>query len=53
MSLPGFSVRRPVFITMVTLIVVLLGLVSLRQLAIPAFCLRDSDSIGYSMAVAC
>lgn len=34
MSLPEFSVRRPVFITMVTLIVVLLGLVSLRQLKI-------------------
>lgn len=34
MNLPGFSVRRPVFITMVTLIVVLLGLVSLRQLKI-------------------
>ena len=34
MNLPEFSVRRPVFVTMITLIVVLLGLVSLRQLKI-------------------
>lgn len=34
MNLPRFSVRRPVFTTMVTLIVVVLGAVSLRQLRI-------------------
>ena len=34
MSLPGFSVRRPIFITMVTLIVVILGAVSLSRLRI-------------------
>ncbi len=34
MNLPGFSVRRPVFTTMVTLIVVLLGAVSLSRLRI-------------------
>jgi HAE1 family hydrophobic/amphiphilic exporter-1 len=34
MSLPKFSVRRPIFITMVTLIVVVLGLVSLTRLRI-------------------
>ena len=34
MSLPGFSVRRPVFTTMVTLIVVILGSVSLSRLRI-------------------
>ncbi|KAF0095988.1 MAG: hydrophobic/amphiphilic exporter-1 (mainly G- bacteria) HAE1 family [Puniceicoccaceae bacterium 5H] len=34
MSLPKFSVRRPVFVTMITLIVVVLGIVSLRELKI-------------------
>lgn len=34
MSLPGFSVRRPVLTTMVTLIVILIGLVSLSRLQI-------------------
>ena len=34
MNLPGFSVRRPIFTTMVTLIVVILGLVSLSRLQI-------------------
>lgn len=34
MKLPGFSVRRPVFTTMVTLIVVLLGAFSLSRLQI-------------------
>jgi HAE1 family hydrophobic/amphiphilic exporter-1 len=34
MNLPRFAVRRPVFTTMVTLIVVVLGFVSLRQLRI-------------------
>lgn len=34
MSLPGFSVRRPVLTTMVTLIVVLLGVVSVRRIQI-------------------
>ena len=34
MSLAGFSVRRPIFITMVTLIVVILGAVSLSRLRI-------------------
>ena len=34
MNLPGFSVRRPIFTSMVTLIVVLLGVVSLSQLRV-------------------
>ncbi len=34
MNLPEFSVRRPIFVTMVTLIVVVLGLVSLTHLRI-------------------
>ncbi len=34
MNLPGFSVRRPVFTTMVTLIIVILGAVSLARLRI-------------------
>jgi HAE1 family hydrophobic/amphiphilic exporter-1 len=34
MNLPKFSVRRPIFITMVTLIVVILGVVSLTRLRI-------------------
>ncbi|MDH5508929.1 MAG: efflux RND transporter permease subunit [Nitrospinota bacterium] len=34
MSLPGFSVRRPVFATMVTLIVVVLGIMSLTRLRV-------------------
>ncbi|MFC1848610.1 efflux RND transporter permease subunit [candidate division CSSED10-310 bacterium] len=34
MNLPGFSVRRPIFTTMVTLIVVILGAVSLNRLRI-------------------
>jgi len=34
MSLPGFSVRRPIFITMVTLIVVIIGAFSLSRLRI-------------------
>ncbi|MEZ6184661.1 MAG: efflux RND transporter permease subunit [Planctomycetota bacterium] len=34
MSLPGFSVRRPIFTTMVTLIVLVLGAVSLTRLRI-------------------
>jgi HAE1 family hydrophobic/amphiphilic exporter-1 len=34
LNLPGFSVRRPIFTTMVTLIVVTLGAVSLSQLRI-------------------
>jgi len=34
MNLPGFSVKRPVFTTMVTLIVVVLGIVSLTRLRI-------------------
>jgi HAE1 family hydrophobic/amphiphilic exporter-1 len=34
MSLPGFSVRRPVLTTMVTLIVVLLGVVAMRRIQI-------------------
>jgi hydrophobic/amphiphilic exporter-1 (mainly G- bacteria), HAE1 family len=34
MSLPQFSVRRPIFTTMVTMIVVVLGAFSLRQLKI-------------------
>ncbi len=34
MSLPEFSVRRPIFVTMVTLIVVILGAVSLSRLRI-------------------
>ncbi len=32
MNLPGFSVRKPIFATMVTLIVVILGVVSLSRL---------------------
>ncbi|MHB8791145.1 MAG: efflux RND transporter permease subunit [Desulfobulbaceae bacterium] len=34
MNLPGFSVRRPVFTTMVTLVVILIGVVSLNRLRI-------------------
>ncbi|MEJ2587268.1 MAG: efflux RND transporter permease subunit [Deltaproteobacteria bacterium] len=34
MNLPGFSVRRPIFTTMITLIVVVLGAVSLSRLQI-------------------
>jgi hydrophobic/amphiphilic exporter-1 (mainly G- bacteria), HAE1 family len=34
MSLPEFSVRRPIFVTMVTLIIVILGAVSLSRLRI-------------------
>ncbi|MBW1782801.1 MAG: efflux RND transporter permease subunit, partial [Deltaproteobacteria bacterium] len=34
MNLPGFSVRRPIFITMVTLIVVIIGAFSLSRLRI-------------------
>jgi len=34
MNLPGFSVRRPIFTSMVTLIVVVLGVVSLSRLRI-------------------
>ncbi len=34
MNLPGFSVRRPIFTTMVTLIIVILGAVSLSRLRI-------------------
>ncbi|MDH5638997.1 MAG: efflux RND transporter permease subunit, partial [Nitrospinota bacterium] len=34
MSLPGFSVRRPIFATMVTLIVVVLGITSLTRLRV-------------------
>ena len=34
MNLPGFSVRRPIFTTMVTLIVVILGAFSLSRLRI-------------------
>ncbi len=34
MNLPDFSVRRPVFTTMVTLIVVILGVFSLTRLQI-------------------
>ncbi|MDP0501814.1 MAG: efflux RND transporter permease subunit [Verrucomicrobiota bacterium JB022] len=34
MSLPKFSVRRPIFVTMITLIVIVLGVVSLRELKI-------------------
>jgi HAE1 family hydrophobic/amphiphilic exporter-1 len=34
MNLPGFSVRRPIFTTMVTLILVILGAVSLSRLQI-------------------
>ncbi len=34
MNLPGFSVRRPVFTTMLTLIVVVIGVVSLSRLQI-------------------
>lgn len=34
MSLPGFSVRRPVFTTMITLMVLVLGVVSLSRLRI-------------------
>ncbi len=34
MKLPGFSVRRPIFTTMVTLIVVIIGAVSLSRLQI-------------------
>ncbi|MEJ2282859.1 MAG: efflux RND transporter permease subunit [Desulfobacterales bacterium] len=34
MNLPGFSVKRPIFTTMVTLIVVILGAVSLSRLQI-------------------
>ena len=34
MNLPGFSVKRPIFTTMVTLIVVIIGLVSLSRLQI-------------------
>ena len=34
MKLPGFSVRRPVFTVMVTLIVVILGAFSLSRLRI-------------------
>jgi HAE1 family hydrophobic/amphiphilic exporter-1 len=34
MNLPAFSVRRPIFVTMVTLIVVILGAVSLSRLRI-------------------
>ncbi|MDQ8202336.1 efflux RND transporter permease subunit [Pelagicoccus sp. SDUM812003] len=37
MSLPRFSVHRPIFTTMVTLIVVVLGLVSLNRLKIDLF----------------
>ncbi|MEZ5990348.1 MAG: efflux RND transporter permease subunit, partial [Planctomycetota bacterium] len=37
MSLPGASVRRPIFTTMVTLIVVLVGLVSLSRLRVDLF----------------
>ncbi len=34
MSIPGFSVSRPIFVTMVTLIVIILGAVSLRYLPV-------------------
>ena len=34
MNLPGFSVRRPIFTTMVTLMVVVIGMVSLSRLRI-------------------
>ncbi|MEJ2689571.1 MAG: efflux RND transporter permease subunit, partial [Deltaproteobacteria bacterium] len=34
MNLPGFSVKRPVFTTMVTLIVIIIGVVSLSRLRI-------------------
>jgi len=34
MNLPGFSVRRPIFITMVTLIIVIIGAFSLSRLRI-------------------
>jgi HAE1 family hydrophobic/amphiphilic exporter-1 len=34
MNLSGFSVRRPIFITMVTLIIVIIGAVSLSRLRI-------------------
>jgi hypothetical protein len=34
MNLPGFSVKRPIFTTMVTLILVILGAVSLSRLQI-------------------
>ena len=34
MNLPQFSVRRPIFTTMVTLIVVIIGAVSLNRLRI-------------------
>ncbi|MCF8038598.1 MAG: efflux RND transporter permease subunit, partial [Desulfohalobiaceae bacterium] len=54
MSLPGFSVRRPIFTTMVTLIVVVIGVVSLSRLRIdmlPAIELPTlSISTGYEGA---
>ncbi|MFW6054602.1 MAG: efflux RND transporter permease subunit [Thermodesulfobacteriota bacterium] len=54
MSLPGFSVRRPIFTTMVTLIVVVIGIVSLSRLRIdmlPAIELPTlSISTGYEGA---
>ena len=34
MNIPQFSVRRPIFATMVTLIVVIIGIVSLNRLRI-------------------
>ena len=34
MNLPGLSVKRPIFTTMVTLIIVILGAVSLSRLQI-------------------
>ena len=34
MKLPGFAVRRPIFITMITLILVILGIVALTRLQI-------------------
>ncbi len=34
MSLPGFSVRRPVFTTMITLMIVIIGIVALYRLRI-------------------
>lgn len=48
MSLAGFSVARPVLTTMVTLIVVLLGLVSLRELRIDLLPEIERPSISVS-----
>jgi HAE1 family hydrophobic/amphiphilic exporter-1 len=51
MNLPSFSVKRPIFTTMVTLILVILGAVSLSRLQIDMLPnLRGCQSRGYGAA---